>query len=342
MEGEMKWIGRIIICLSAVALLVSCMNNWEGKGNAAYASGKRASGDKQRLQLKTAYQFYQKAIQANPERINNRLRERFVELSLLRANMVLNEGTAHSDAIPLFEKDIETYLNTDVPVDLKQQYALFLSQIADSCIANDKISEAVSQLNKALLFAINPAPINEKKTALIGRICKDNYEMADMEYTEGKKSKDAEALVKAEFHVQIALLFDSAYPGAKQLLSTLRKENKGTYSAYLKVIQDIGDSTIFKKINRFDILMAVPSVSSSSATVNLYNYSYDPLRMKSDQFFLVDVNGNKYQALPKAIDPEMLDQEHETKVILKFPTAKAAVEKIIYQNGDHYSEKIFM
>ena len=338
----MKVFGRVIVGLSVLSLVVSCSNTWERKGDSAYANAKRTSGDEQRIQQKTAYIMYQKAIQARPNRISNRTRDRFIELSLQRASMVLNEGNSGADAIPLYIKDIENLTTQETPSDLKQQYALFLAQLADSSLIKDRLDDAILRMDKAMQFAVDPTPIKEKKIALVARISKDNFELAQMEYNEGKANKDAEAIIRAEFHVQLAMYFEPKYPGAEQLLSDIRKDNKGTYSAYLRVIENIPDSAIFKKINKWDILMSVQNLTGNSATINIYNYSWDPLRMKSEHFALVDVNGNKYPAAPKAIDPEILDQEHEAKCTLSFPGAKGPLQMLIYQNGEHYSEKRFM
>jgi hypothetical protein len=40
------------------------------------------------------------------------------------------------------------------------------------------------------------------------------------------------------------------------------------------------------------------------------------------------------------IDPEILDTQHETKTIkLVFPGVAGAIKKLVYENGEHYTEK---
>jgi hypothetical protein len=75
----------------------------------------------------------------------------------------------------------------------------------------------------------------------------------------------------------------------------------------------------------------------------MFNNSYNPQRLKPENFYLVDVKGQKYKAAASSkIDPEILDTEHETKTIkLVFPGAPATIKKLVYENGEHYSEKLF-
>jgi hypothetical protein len=77
--------------------------------------------------------------------------------------------------------------------------------------------------------------------------------------------------------------------------------------------------------------------------VSIYNYSYNPLRLKSEQFSILDENGKEYTARPSRIDPEILDQEHEAnKLKLSFPAPSGAISKLMYKNAEHYTEKCFM
>jgi hypothetical protein len=101
---------------------------------------------------------------------------------------------------------------------------------------------------------------------------------------------------------------------------------------------------VFRKVNKWDILLAIPTISKGGSwalTVNMYNYSFNPLRMKSENFFLVDKNGKRYQANNSKLDPEILDQEHEAKFNLTFPNPGGEVAKLVYENGPHLSEKCF-
>jgi tetratricopeptide (TPR) repeat protein len=346
MEEYMKVATKLLVGLSVLIMIISCSSSYEQRGNAAYRAAKKLQGDQKRLQLKTAYLNYEKAIKNNPGKISLKLRNRYIEMTLARASMVLNQGAAHMEAIPLLLDDIEKQMTADVLPELKQQYASLYSQLADSSMAKGRIEDARTHMDKAIAVANDPAPFKDKKKATIDQLAQQNFEEAEVAYTNGKTNNDENDLVAAEFYTLCALLFDSTHEGAKELLGKLRKENRGTYSAFLSVIDPIPDSAIFKIVNKYDILLAVPTMQnrgkSIRVVVDIYNYSWNPLRLKSEHFFLVDENGNRYKAYPARLDPEMLDQEHEAKLKLSFRRPKGKIKMLLYENGEHVSEKYFM
>lgn len=343
----MKVLWRLVTGLSVLSLMMSCSTKsaLQQKGDAAYSQAQKLDGNNKRIQLKTAYLFYDKAIAQMGSRIPVGLRNRYIEVTLVRAGMVLNEGAVHMDAIPLFLEDIDKYNNEEVRPDLKQQYSMLLLQIADSSVAKERYDEALETIDRAEKVASDPTPANNKRREIRTKMAQENYELADMDYANGKANKDPEDFIKAEFWALTALYFDSTHADAKKILSTVRKENIATYSAYLKVIDPIPDSAVFKKINKYDILLAVPTLQNKGGTVtaliDMYNYSYNPLKLKAEQFALVDVNGKRYTAKGIRIDPEILDQEHEAKLKLVFPSPSAEIAKLEYVNAEHLSEKFF-
>ena len=71
-------------------------------------------------------------------------------MTLVRAGMVINEGAAHMEAIPLLLDDVEKHVvSADVPANLKQQYALLLVQLADSSSAAGKIRRCYKNHRKS-------------------------------------------------------------------------------------------------------------------------------------------------------------------------------------------------
>jgi hypothetical protein len=139
----MRKAGRLTIILCVLSLIASCgMASNEQRGNASYRRAQRLDGLQKRQEQKMAYTMYQRVINARPDKISPQVRSRFVELSLLRAKMVLDESSASSDAIPLFCEDIEKHLKSDVPPDLRQEYALFLVQMADSFTVKERFNQS--------------------------------------------------------------------------------------------------------------------------------------------------------------------------------------------------------
>lgn len=342
----MKHLGRVLLGLSVLMMLISCGSSYEAKGDKAYRAAQKAQGNERRLKQKTAYIMYQRAIKAHPNRVSTKLRDRFIEMSLVRANMVLREGSAELDALPLFVADMDTLWGPDVPKPLKQEYADFLVRWADSSIARGQISEALDRIDKAIEVSGNDAKYSAKREAVVGKVVEDMYELANLEYEEGKLNEDEQSMVRAEYHVKVALALDSTHEKARELLGKLRKVNRGTYSGYLGVIEDIQDTVMFDKVNKYGVLMAVPAVLRRGGTVTLkvsmYNYSYDPQRLWAKSFKLIDVNGNEYTAHRSSrINPEILDQEKETELKLVFSKPKAKIKKLVYDHKEHHSEKYF-
>jgi tetratricopeptide (TPR) repeat protein len=346
MEEYMKVAGKLLVGLSVLMLIISCSSSYEQKGNSAYNASKKASGDDKRLLLKRAYINYDKAIKENPTKVGIKLRNRYIEMVLTRAEMVLTEGAAHMDAIPLFLDDVEKNMNADVLPDLKQRYALFIAQMADTSLKKGRIDEARERLDKAIAVANDPAPLRAKKKQTIDNFAQEMYDQAQLNFTNATTNKDANDFVAAEFYALSSLLFDSTRTDAKDLLTKLRKENRGTYSAYISVIDPIPDSAIFKIVNKWDILLAVPTFEDRGGTiravVDIYNYSYNPLRLRSENFYLEGSDGKRYKALTTRLDPEMLDQEKEAKLKMSFPKPAGEIRKLIYDNPPHYAEKPFM
>jgi hypothetical protein len=338
----MKKIVAGIVCLTVFMMLFSCstFSSNEGKGDKAYNQARHAEGLNKRILQKRAYIFYQKTYQAQPDknRLSTKFKQRFIEMSLVRANMVLTEGTSDMDALKLFIKDIDSLQSKELGSDLRQQYGDFLVIMADSSVSRNRLDDALAWLTKAEGVVDNPAPIQAKKKSLISDFTKQFYEMASQAYTEGKDEKDAEALIKAEYYAKLTMAYDPEYPGAAALLSNLYKANLNTVSGYAKVVEGKLDP----RVNKFDIYLAVVS-GTTSMTISLFNNSYNPLRLKAENFCLIDEKGEKYVASASSkFDPEILDTQRETKKItLVFPKTKSAIKKLVYSNDDHYTEKNF-
>jgi hypothetical protein len=332
--------------LSALIVTMSCTPSYESKGNQAYKAAQRASGDAQRLLEKEAYIYYRKAVKGHPDKISKQLRNRFVEMTVQRANMVLVDGSSAMDALPLFMGDIDSVLSADVESDLRNQYADFLVLLADSSFANQKLYAGLSYVKRASEVAADKAPYQKRMEEVVENLSKDNLEIARMEYEQGVAEKDYEALVRAEFRTKLALYYDKNYPGAAEMLSTLYKANLQTMSAYDAVVQDKPDTNIYDVINKYDILLAIPDVSragtSVTTIVSMYNYSYNPLRLRAQDFALVNEDGKKFPAaLSSNLGKEILDQEHEVKMTLRFGAVSGTLKKLVYESGEHYTEKNF-
>jgi hypothetical protein len=134
------WISCAILCM----FLISC-SSYEGQANSAYNQSKNASGYDKKILEKRAYIFYQRALKENHNKrnINPTMMSHFLEITMNRLYMVLNEGSYDMDAIHLFMKDIDSNLTKDAPVNLRQRYTDFLTMMADSCLARSQVDESL-------------------------------------------------------------------------------------------------------------------------------------------------------------------------------------------------------
>ncbi len=337
-----------LVSLSVLTLVASCTSRYESEGNKAYDQAQRTQGGQRLIHLKSAFMHYRQAVVNNPDNVSKRLRNRFIEMALVRVQMVLEEGGADMPAVPLLVEDIDRFLSEEVSDELHQDYAMFLTLLADTSIAKQHYNKALTYIDKALEVASNPAPIQQKRNSVTSNVAQENLEMAKMNFENAKGDKEnVQDLTRAEYNAQAALYFDSTLSEAKELLSEIRRENVGNYSAYVSVMRGYTDTTLFKAINEWDILMAVPAVqhrgNRTTLLVNIYNYSWNALRMRSTDFTLVDVNGEEYQALKTDMgDYDMLDQEREYQYELRFPKPRAEIKKLVYRNGKHHAEKLFL
>jgi hypothetical protein len=341
----MKCVLRLLVGVGAAALLFSCATGEEAAGDKAYEMAKKTTGDVRRTQLKTAYINYRKAVMADTNKVSTKLRNHFLEMCITRANMVLNEGSASMDAIPLLMDDIERQLKSDADPALRQKYAEFLVQLGDSSKAKLRFIDALRYYDRAIEKAADATPFKNTRAGVIKGVVQENTAKGRGLYEEGIKDKETgeESLIQAEYYSKVALYFYSTDADAKKLLSDCYKANIHSLSAFLSVITYYDDTLMFRKINKYDILLSVTAIKGGTVVFRLHNNSYNPLRMKSEHFWLIDKDGNKYQAQAGTkIDPDFLDQERMIdEARLNFPAPKAEIKKFVYENGPHYSEKNF-
>ncbi len=342
----MKRILMMCLCTAATLSLVSCGSSPQAKGDKAYEQAQQASGDQRRHLEKEAYMNYREAVLAAPDKASPKTRERFLEMAINRVNLILSEGGYRYEAVPLIEEEIEKVWSPQVGETVKNAYAEYLVLLADSSMENKHILEGIEKLDRAVEVAADKAKFEKAREERVGSLVEQYFAMAKAEYDQGRDTKDPESMVRAEFYAKMVLYFDSTHQKAQKLLAAARRRNVDTYSVYKKVIDPPPDTALFDTINKYDIMLAIPVRRSRGRSylmkVNMWNYSYNPQRLKARSFYLVDTRGRKYTALRSSkISPEFLDQEHETQLTLYFPKPRGKLEKLVYENKEHYAEKRF-
>jgi hypothetical protein len=135
----MNSVVKVVGCAGLLALLVSCSLSSEGRGNRAYAESKKAlSASDKRLKEKEAYMCYLDVMTHKGDRANLTVHTRFLELSINRAALFLEQAGMGSGQIKLMIADVDKYLNAETPAEVKTKYASLLERIADSVSASTK------------------------------------------------------------------------------------------------------------------------------------------------------------------------------------------------------------
>ena len=336
----------VCVCGGLMMSLASCTGSPAREGDKAYKESKKVEGNARRELEKKAFMNYKRAVEKHPDKITPRLRNRFVEMALVRGYLILREGGYNYEAVPLLREEIDKYWAPDIADSLKNLYASFMVELADSALQHSSISKAVNDLNRAITVAANKEKFETAKSDRVSGLVEEYYVMGKAELEQGRETKNQESLVRAEFYAKMVLALDSTHEGAQKLLSEAYRENIDALSVYKRVIDPPPDTSLFREINEYDIFLAVaaqkPRARNHLLKVSMWYYSYNPQRLKPKSFKLVDVNGTEYTALPSSkVAPEFLDLEHETELTLVFPKPKARIQKLVYKNPPHYTEKFF-
>lgn len=336
---------------AASLLMVSCSPSPKAQADRAFKQAKNAEGYEKRKLEKKAYIFYLKAINEREKKgqpIPAELIDKFIKTTIIRSNMILTEASANVEAIDLFIQDVDSVISDKASPDIRNQYAQLVARLADSAASAGHITRFATLMDKAIDVAEDKTPLIRKKDEKVGDYIKNSLKAAK-KIAAAADSTDVspQTLVRGEYYAKKALLFDADNDTAKQLLHEFRKENVGVYSAYERAIDSYTDTTLFDQINKYDIFLAVPTIYGKGGllkmSVSAFNYSYNPIRLRADNFYIVDTEGKKYPALSSSkFDSEILDQDHETTdITLVFNKPANKVKKLCYEWQDHYTEKMF-
>jgi len=341
---------RYLIYLSAFFLIVACTSSYVNEANKAYKKAQTETDPGQkRLLKKRAYQMYYEAAKSKPDAVTGEVKDRYAEMILERLSLHLSEGSSNLAIIPALMADMDSLLASGgVEDQLAQQYAQFCIQMADSSYANDRLSEALEFMQQAASVAPNAIELNETQQDLINQAVSIALQRAQDLYEAGKAEKNEREVIRAEYYAIKAMMLDSSNDTVQQVLSDIRKYNRNVLSAFEAVFDPLPEDTaMFDKINDQRILIAVTDTrargNSYQVKAQLYNNSYNPVRLKPEYFYLVDENGEKYMALSSgaSFSKDLLAQKHQAEVTVSFPRPSAKVKMFGYLYEDHNGEKYF-
>jgi hypothetical protein len=328
------------LCLTA-----SCgVSPYEHQGDEAYARAQKLGGEEKQFAEKQAYQLYLLAVRYHPDKISPRLRARFIEMSVARAQMILSTSDIFSDPLQFFIEDIDTFFTGDIPSDIKQQYSLLLVQMADSFAIKNRYLDALRYIDKAVGYASDRPAIIRFRDSTVAKALSENLDRAQHEFAQGTAENSDAALIRALYYAEVAMFFDSTSADARSLLGKCRKRTMAICCDYHKALDAITDTLLFRKIDKCPVFLAVASLrqgGGAALEVLLSNYSNRAIALTNGDFSLLDTAGRRYKALGAEKKIGIVDQYKDIQFPLRFPKPAGKIAGIVFEKGDLISEKYF-
>ncbi len=344
---------RIVSITAAAALIVltGCKSGIEKRADAAWQASLELADGPKLMKQKEAFVYYKQAMDKQKAKASAELKNKFTEAALARIEFIYEaKETGDAPAILLIREEIDKIIDEESTTpESKDRYSAFIMKLANDAQASGQLSRCMSHLETAIRHAANPSAPQSMKEDITKEFTFDQLNYAKDLFAAAVKEKNDEDIIRAEYYAHVVLNYDSTNTEALELLSKTRKKLLSMYTAFPSVINDKPDTALYNRIDTTDILMAIPTVrkarSSVTMDVNLYNYSYNAIRLKQEYFYLIDSKGQKYKAKSIKSDKNLLDTEFETKVTLKFNRPAGNIKQLVYESKrddeHHYAPKFF-
>ncbi len=345
----------LTLAAAAILMLSACQTGPEGKADKALKEAIKMSDDQYAqkvLKLKESYQYYKQAILPyiqNRQEIPVKLKNKYLASTMTRIEVLAENTTYDMDVFTLLREDVENYITeAEITPEIKDRFATFLINLAQFKTDQGNITGAMADLKQAVKVAANKAVPETKLADSKKSFATSQLDMAKELFDTGVKEDSKGDVISAEYYTKVALKYDEENAEAVELLSKTRKELTDTYTAYVSVITDYTDTTLFESINTFDILMASTKMRkrgrSLTMDIVMINDAYNALRLKAKDFAIEYEDGTIVKAKKASFKKSLLDQKRETKGTLTFSAKKGKVKKLTYVNShdkDLNSEKFF-
>lgn len=249
------------------------------------------------------------------------------------------KGADGQEAVRVEKKELK-----DLSPETYTAYANFLARVAETFKKFETTREALPYMILAKEIDPNNAAIKQQFEQWKKDIAADALARAEVYFESIREAKideiPADPAIAAEYFTLVALKHDSTNQRAKELISKIRPRMLHTYSAYTRLLDFSGLTP--KEIDRDikqDVLMAFISFdrrgSSAAAEISIYNYSFNPIELRPEVFFLVDREGNRFRAKrtnhAREMPSKLLDMEWEERGGLWFDVpAGADIVKLVY------------
>jgi hypothetical protein len=342
---------QAIVIFTALLLLslTACKSAEESKGDKAWKAAQGIENyAKKVLELKKAYTWYRQAVKKAGPTATGELKNKYLDATMTRIEIITENGGVNVDVISYLREDMESYIkDSTASSDIRDRYSKFLMDVADDYKEKGQLSLCMTNLSQAYEIADkNKAAVQQKQEEISIEYATTQVDIAKDYLASAKKEKDIPDYIRADYFANAALYYDSTNSAAKAILKKTTKELISSYTAYVSVITEKPDTSLFKAINKNDILISAPTISTKGKTVStklvMFNDSYNAVRIKKENFFIEYENGKIVGATKFKSEKRLIDQEHEETMYVSFPKKSGKIKKIIFEtrNKEHRSEKL--
>ncbi len=339
----------VISAMAAFLVFTGCKSSSEKMGDQSWASAQISTGGEKIMAEKRAYIFYKEAMDAEGSEATVELQNNFLASALARIDFRFQTEGSTAQTITFIRREIDRLMEGEtVTPELRDQYSTFIMKLAEESRNSGDLSLCMVHLEQAIRFAADKTAPQTMKNDIVTEFVADQISYAKELYEAGKNNP--EDMIRAEYYTHVALNYDSTNVEALELLSDARKKLLNVYTFFPRVILDKPDTALYRRIDTTDILIAVASNRSSRSEVTLKikisNDSYNAIRLKKDNFYIINENGDKYNATSITVEQEMLNQGDNRDVTLKFRKPNTPVKALIFEsnpreNEHHFAPKYF-
>ncbi len=328
--------GITLTALAGILVLSSCKSGAENKADSAWKTAKTESNEgKKLMKQKEAYIYYQQALQKKGEKSKPQLMSNFILAAVARIEYIYETEGSQAQAIKFIRDEIEKFVEKEgVRADAKDAYATLVMKLADEARTNGKLTDCMALVETALRVAADKASITSTKNEITKDYITEQLTTAKIQLETGKKLKDVNELIRADYFTNVAINYDSTNADAKTLLSSVRQALLGAYTAYEAAIEFKSDTALYNRIDTNKILMAVTTANGANLELMVYNNGFNAIRLKPSNFTLVDETGATYPASTVKAEKDFLEMEFETKASVSFPKPAGKIKAIVYSNED--------
>ncbi|MGM0444283.1 MAG: hypothetical protein ACQEQV_08865 [Fibrobacterota bacterium] len=337
------------LCLAAALILAACSKSLESQGDDYLKLAEKSESVAQKKQYeKQAYKIYLQAVNNKRETAPTSLKNKFIEATLIRMDNLKKSAGITNDIMNPLQADINRYIHDEgINNDVKNHYARFLTEYADTLKELGNLTKCVMQMRKASDIATDKAIVAEKFAKLKDTYSTEKIKEAKELYKKAEGDSDdpdIETLLKADYQAHAVLNVDSGNTEAKELIAKITPKMLDTYRAYQRVYPDpVGagmDTSMYRAINKKNVFMAIKDRKERRGKLTLEGLimhsedGFKAVRLQDKNFTLVLEDGTELSPTSAKFSARILDVSREEEFTLTFSGVDQKVKSLIYSSFD--------